>query len=158
MTTDHHHLIVESPHLRRPRSVQFAETSKLHAYERHDVARHELWYTKAEYILMKRAITEAVLKFRAGRTANEAPANDDTSAEEESSRCFIGIEHLLTPACMEEVRACRARCTHAVLVEQARQDPSARFGLETIALASYTQTRQPVMRARKLGNLHQGSI
>jgi len=141
--------------------VQFAETAQLHIYERHNVARRELWYTKSEYYSMKRAVSEDVLKVRAARTSNEAPANgndDDVASAEESGRCFIGIKHLLTPACMDEVRACRAQCIHSVHAEQARQGPSARFGLETIALASFAQTRQPVLRARKLGKLHRDSI
>ena len=70
------------------------------------------------------------------------------------------IAHLLTPACVNEVMACRARCKRAVLAEQARQDqdPNARLGWEHIALASLAETRKAVLRARKLGKLHQDSI
>jgi len=106
---------------------------------------------------MKLVVSEDVLDVRAARTSHEA-VDDDASSKE--SACFIGIEHLLAPACRDEVRACRARCIRAVLAEQSRQGPSARFGWEAIAisLASLAQTRQPVVRARKLGKLHQESL
>jgi len=161
-------LIADFPHLglRKLHGVQFAETAQMTIYEcHHNVARHELWYTSAEFISMRRAVFEDVLEVRAARTAsNEAAAadgdndDDNDASTGESSRCLIGIEHLLTPASVNEVRACRARCTHAVLAEQARQAPSARFRLETIAFASLAQTRQAAMRARKLGRFHQDSL
>ena len=92
MTTNH--LIVESPHIRKLRAVQFAETAQLHIYERHKVARRELWYTESEYYSMKRAVSEDVLEARAARTSNEAAAddddddndNDDDASAEESGR------------------------------------------------------------------------
>jgi hypothetical protein len=147
----HHH------HHHRPKlhAVRFAETAQLHIYnyKHHNVARNELWYTTEEYDNMKLAVREDVLNVRAPRASKET-ADDDAPADERSE-CFIGIEHLLTPACMHEVRACRARCTRAVLEEQARQGPSARFRWEAIALASFAQTRRPVMRARELSKLHQ---
>jgi len=127
------------------------------------VARHELWYTKAEYDSMKLAVKEDVLEVRARELAGD-PFNyagndddDDASAGEESSSssvCCVGIEHLLTPFCRLQVKTCRARCTRAVLVEQWRIEAS-----ETdIALASFVQTRKAVLRARKLGKLHLDSI
>eukprot|EP00984_Skeletonema_dohrnii_P024423 scaffold13533_cov90-Skeletonema_dohrnii-CCMP3373.AAC.8 len=146
-------LIVDFPHQRKNRAVHFAETAQLHIFNRPNVARHELSYTKSEYNLMKLVVGEDVLAVRAGRTSRE-PVDDDVSSRE--SVCFIGIEHLLTPACIDEVRACRARCTRVVLAEQATRSASAtRFvGWETIAFASLAQTRKAVLRARKLGKLH----
>ena len=159
-TTTMTDLIIDLPHQRKLRAVQFAETSQLYIYKRHDTARHEPWYTMSEYYSMKLAIREDVLEVRAQALAG-APfnyaGNGDASAVE-SGGCCIGIEHLLTPACMDEVRACRARCIRAVLAEQVRQHPSALFGWEAIALASLAQTRKAGLRARGLGQLHQDSI
>jgi hypothetical protein len=131
--------------------------------KRHEDARHELWYTAAEYDLMKLAVKKDVLKIRAENDADAAFAvacltltGDDSS--EEDSGFWIGIAHLLTPVCTYEVKACRARCRRAVLAEQARQDPSARLRWEAIALASFAQTRKPILRAMKLGKLHHDSI
>jgi len=111
-------------------------------HEDNNVARHELWYTKAEYYSMKLAIKEDVLQVRA-QALTGVPFNyagDDDASADESSVCCIGIEHLLTANDMLEVKACRARC-RAVLAEQARQGPSARFGWEDIALASHSHKR-----------------
>ena len=149
MATD---LIVDFPLQRNHHQVvRFAERAQLYIVER----RHEdnednnkLWYTKSDYNSMKRKLKQDVLQARAG----------DASSEEEDSGFWIGIAHLLTPACMLEVKACRFRCVRAVLAEQARQSPSASFGWENIALASLAQTRKAVLRARKLGKLHQESI
>eukprot|EP00984_Skeletonema_dohrnii_P011899 scaffold4777_cov120-Skeletonema_dohrnii-CCMP3373.AAC.1 len=56
MSTD---LIENFPHQRNHRVVRFAVMSQLyiveHNWERHNVARHELWYTKSDYHRMKRA-------------------------------------------------------------------------------------------------------
>ena len=149
-------LIVDFPHQRKNRAVHFAETAQLHIFNRPNVARHELSYTKSEYDLMKLVVGEDVLAVRAGRTSRE-PGD----GYKESALCFMGIEHLLTPTCIDEVRACRARCIRAVLTEQARATSASatRFvGWETIALASFAQTRKAGLRARKLGKLHQESI
>ena len=132
--------------------------------KRHEDARHELWYTSAEYDLMKLAMKRDVLTIRAEtsskNSASACSGHDAAAAAEEESGFWIGIAHLLTPACVKEVMDCRARCKRAVLAEQARQDqdPSARFGWEHIALASLAETRKAVLRARKLGKLHQDSI
>ena len=157
-------LIVNFPHQRHRnhRVVRFADTAQLcivqrhEDNERHNVARHELWYTKSESDLMKLAIKQDVRHVRAQALAGAplkyaAPRNDDASDEESSTSC-IGIEHLIAPARTLEVKACRARCKRAVLAEQAKQDqdPSARFRWEAIALASLAQTRTAVLRARKL--------
>ncbi len=121
-------------------------------------------YTSAEFYSMRRAVFEDVLENLVARTtsnetaAADGDADDNDASALESSRCLIGIEHLLTPASVNEVMACRARCTHEVLAEQARQAPSARFRLETIAFASLGQTRQAALRARKLGRFHQDSL
>mmetsp|Transcript_7524 Transcript_7524/g.11221 ORF Transcript_7524/g.11221 Transcript_7524/m.11221 type:complete len:158 (+) Transcript_7524:55-528(+) len=153
-------LIVGFPHQRKKcRTVHFAETAQLHIFKRPNVARRELFYTKSEYDLMKLVVREDVLAVRAARTSRGAVDDDDVPAIE--SVCFMGIEHLLTPACTDEVRACRARCIRAVLTEQARtrSATATRFvGWETIALASFAQTRKAGLRARKLGKLHQESI
>ena len=100
---------------------------------------------------MKRNIKQEVLQVR-------ARAND--SGSEEDSGSWIGISHLLTPASAVEVQACRRRCVRAVLAEQAIQGPSASASSrsEDIALASSAETRRAVLRARKLGKLHQYSI
>jgi hypothetical protein len=109
---------------------------------------------------MRRAIEQDALHVRAqalaGVPCSYAGDDDDdapTSAVERSV-CCIGIEHLLTPACMNEKNACRARCKRAVLAEQARQDASEM----DIALASLSQSRKAVLRAWKLGKLHRNSI
>ena len=149
-------LIVDFPHQRKSRAVHFAETAQLHIFKRPNVDRRELFYTKSEYDLMKLVVREGVLAARAGRTSRGAVVDDDVLSKE--SVCFMGIEHLLTPACIDEVRACRARCVRAVLTEQARQGPTPRFGWEAIALASFAQTRKAVLRARMLGVIHQESI
>lgn len=154
MTAD---LIVDFPHQRKSRAVHFAEISELYIFERHDVARHELSYSKAEYHHMRVAAREDVRTLRSARTSREA-VDDETSTDEESL-CFTGIEHLLTPACIHEVRTCRARCIQAVLTEQARARGSASgLGWETIALASIGQTWRANLRARKLGDFHRVSI
>ncbi len=91
---------------------------------------------------MKRNIKRDVLQARASDSASE----------------WIGIAHLLAPTCMLEVQACRCRCIRAVLEEQARQDSCGSFRSEDIALASLAETRRAVLRARKLGRLHQDCI
>jgi hypothetical protein len=160
-------LILDFPQQRKPkqwqRVVRFADTAQLRIVKRHEdtTPRHELWYTKLEYDLMKLAIERDVLQVRLQALAG-APlsyAGSDDASSEENDVCCIGIEHLLTQAWTIEVKACRARCRRAVLAEQAKQeqDPSsasARFKWEAIALASFTQTRTAVLRARKLGKLH----
>jgi hypothetical protein len=153
-------LIVDFPHQRKRKRVRFANTAQLRFVARHEdtVPRHELWYTKSEYDLMKRAIERDVLDVRLQALAGvplSYTGNDDASSEE-SSVCCVGIEHLLSPAWAFEVKACRARCRRAVLAEQAKQqrDPSVRFRWEAIALASVAETRTAVLRATKLGKLH----
>ena len=157
-------LIVDFPHQRSFRcAVHFAETAELLIVERPKVARSELWYTRAEYAHMALRRQEDILALRAGRTslleAADADVDDDTSTTQaEESLSFMGIEHLLTPASMNEVRSCRTRCIQAVLTEQARQDDSSsRLGWESIALASLAQTRKAKLRARMLGEFHQQS-
>jgi hypothetical protein len=156
------HLIVDFPHQRNQhhRAVRFADAAQLHIVERHEdydsenkVARHELWYTKAEYHDMRLAAREDVLQVRSN-TADGFP--NSYSGDDDVSVCCIGIERLLTPACTLEVRRCRARCIYAVLAAQARpQDlSSSEMG---IALASIGQTRKVALRARMLGKLHRDS-
>jgi len=142
------------------RSVRFADTAQLYIVERHEdyenIARHDLWYTKSDYYSMGCNIKQDVLQVRA-QALGGAPFNyagDDEASTFESSVCCVGIEHLLTPACLLEVKACRARCILAVLIAQAGQDASAM----DIALASLTQTRKAQLRARKRGMLLQDSI
>lgn len=150
-------LIVDFPHQRNLRKVRFSETSQLHMYERHNVARQELWYTKAEYDLMALTRREDVLSLRVRVRAAAANSSREPGIDlTQESVCVMGIEHLLTPACIKGVRACRARCIRAVLTEQARQGPSPdlELGWEAIALASLAQTKQARLRARKLGAIH----
>ena len=144
-------LIVDFPSRRSHQVVRFSEPAQLCIVDRHEDTNHknELWYTKAEYSSMKRDIRRDVLQAR---------ANANNAVPEEDSGYWIGISHLLTPACMLEVRACRYRCRRAVLTEQARQGPSSSFRCEDIALASLAETGRAVLRARKLGKLHQDSI
>eukprot|EP00984_Skeletonema_dohrnii_P010721 scaffold4202_cov121-Skeletonema_dohrnii-CCMP3373.AAC.4 len=148
MATD---LIVDFP-LQRQRNhqaVRFDERVQLYIVERHEdnEDKNKLWYTKSDYNSMKRKLKQDVLQARAGEALSE-----------EDSGFWIGIAHLLTPACMLEVKACRFLCVRAVLAEQARQSPSTSFRWENIALASLAETRKAVLRARKLGKLHQESI
>ena len=147
-------LIVDFPLKRNHAHVRFAKTAQLYIVPRHeDKNRSELWYTAAEYNSMKRTIKQDVLQVR-------ARASDCDWTSEEDRGSWIGIAHLLTPACALEVQACRRRCLRAVLAEQAIQGPSASASLrsEDIALASSAETRWAVLRARKLGQLHQDSI
>jgi len=162
--------IVDFPHKRNHnhgRSVRFAETKtsqcNVKRYEHEGcVARHELWYTKAEYEAMRLAVKEDVLEVRS-KVAHGSPfnyaGNDDGESATESSGCCIGIEHLLTPACLLEVKRCRARCVYTVLTTQARSNdlPSSDSEID-IAIASIAQTRRVALRARSLGKLHQDSI
>ena len=157
-------LIVDFPKRRiRHRAVRFAEAARRYIVERHEdydtensVARHELWYTKAEYRDMRLAVKEDVLEVRA-KAADGSPFN--YSGSDDASVCCIGIEHLLTPACLLEVKRCRARCVNAVLAVQARPpDPSSTHIYIYIALASIGQTRKVALRARTLGKLHQNAI
>jgi hypothetical protein len=62
MTTDH---IVDFPHQRSCRAVQFTDTIQVLIVKRHEDPLHELWYTAAEYDLMKLALKEDVLNIRA---------------------------------------------------------------------------------------------
>jgi hypothetical protein len=161
-------LILDFPQQRKPkqwqRVVRFADTAQLRIVKRHGdtTPRHDLWYTKSEYDLMTLAIKRDVLDVRMqalnGADLKYAGNDDADASPEENIVCCIGIEHLLTPAWMDEAEACRARCRHAVLAEQAKQeqDPSAsaRLRWEAIALASLAETRKAVLRARNLGKLH----
>ena len=142
-------LIVDFPAQRSRQAVRFSETSQLRIVDRHEDNEHknELWYTRADYNSMKRNIKRDVLQARV----------DDAIAEKDSA-FWIGIAHLLTPATILEVRTCRSRCIQAVLAEQARQGAFSRFRCKNIALASLAETRKAVLRARKLGKLHQASI
>ena len=142
-------LIVDFPLRHNHAHARFAnETAEVYFVPRHDDKNtSELWYTDAEYNEMKRSIKRDVFQAR---------ASDWTSKEDRGS--WIGIAHLLTPACALEVQACRKRCVRAVLAEQARQGPSECLRCEGIALASSAETRKAVLRARKLGKLHQYSI
>jgi hypothetical protein len=163
-TTTMTDLIVDFPHQRNRRAVHFADTIQVRIVKRHEDSRHKLWYTKAEYDLMKLAMKRDVLNIRAMTSSNDAAfarsGDDVAAAAEEDNGFWIGIAHLLTQACVKEVMACRARCKRAVLTEQARQDqdPSARLRWEDIALASLAETSKAVLRARKLGKLHHDSI
>ena len=127
-------LIVDFPP-KRNHFVRFAETAQLHIVDRHE-DKKELWYTKAEYNSMKRNVKQDVLQARAS-----------DSASREDCGFWIGISHLLTPACALEVQACRRRCVRAVLAEQEIQGPSACASLrsEDIALASSAETRKAVL-------------
>jgi hypothetical protein len=150
-------LIVDFPHQRNRRGVRFADTAQVNIVERHQdyhtenkVAHHELWYTKAEYRDMRLAIKEDVLEVRS-KAADGFPFN--YPGDDDVGVCCIGIEHLLTPACILEVKRCRARCIYAVLSAHARPSSSDM----DIALASFAQTRKVALRARTLGKLHRDS-
>jgi regulator of RNase E activity RraB len=160
-------LIVDFPthqDRRSMRSVQFADTMEMHIVDRHgdneDVDRRDLWYNESDYSRMRHAIQKSVLKVRAMDLTGVpiSYSGDDGS----SNDCLIGIEHLLTQACMFEVKACRRRCVRAVLQEQARQrmnpSASAAFKWDAIAAASFDETRKAAVRAWKLGKLHQDSM
>ena len=153
-------MIVDFPHQHRTHTVRFAKTSQLKVFERSNAARNELWYTKAEYVQMKLAIRRDVL---AVRTSRETVGDDtDTSVEAGESASILGIEHLLTPARIKEVSACRAQCIEAVLTEQEWVMDASTYATivdswERIALASIAQTRNARLRARELGLLHQRS-
>jgi hypothetical protein len=170
VSTMAYELIVDFPtHRDRPmRSVQFADMAEVFIVDRHDenagVDRHDLWYNKSDYSRMRLVIQTSVLKVRAMILAG-VPISYSGEEEEEDgapTECLIGIEHLLTQACISEVKASRRRCVRAVLLEQARQrtNPSATFGWHTnaIEIASLVETRKAAIRAWKLGKRHMDSI
>ena len=120
-------LIVDYPHQRNCRAVQFADTLQVRIVKRHADPRHELWYTKAEYDLMKLNMKEDVLQIHAMTSSSNVAftcLEDDAAAAEEDSGFWIGIAHLLTPACMYEMMACscRARCIASVKSSQSKHD------------------------------------
>ena len=125
------------------------------------IHRHELWYTKIEYGHMKRANYDAMIRAIWVKASAGVPVsytgNDDGSDDDE---CLVGIEHLLTQGCINAVRTCRQRCVDAVLSEQTRQAsmPSRWRSVSNIALASFAETRESAIRARKLGKLHRAAI
>ena len=149
-------LIVDFP-THRNRSVHFSETSKLYIVPRHDdidgVHPHDLWYNKSDYSRMRLVMKKSVLRVLALASAGMFSYSGD---EGSSDDCLVGIEHLLTPATVQEVVACRRRCVQAVLQEQARQmmNPFNTSGWRYIAIASLDETRRATVRARKLGKLH----
>ena len=88
------------------RDVQFANKAQITVVERHEdyeennVARHELWYTEADYHRMKLAIIKSVLEVRQKLLAGTlllslsySDSGDDSS--EDCIECLTGIEHLL---------------------------------------------------------------
>ncbi len=142
-------LIVDFPLKRNHDVLRFAETVQLYTVGRHeDKDKTDLWYSKTEYNSMKRNIIRDVLQAR--RASDSASEGDGGS--------WIGISHLLAPACTLEVQACRRQCLRAVLAEQARQGSYGSLRWEDIALASLAETGKAVLRARKLAKLHQESI
>ncbi len=151
-TTMSAEMAVDFPLKRKHSIVRFAaaDTEQLHIVDRHE-DKDKLWYTKADYKRMKRNIKKDV---------DQARSSDSASKEEDGF--WIGIAHLLTPACMLEVRSCRFKCMRAVLVEQARanQDPfrSDSWRCEDIALTSLATTRKSELRARMLGKMHQDCV
>ena len=94
-------LIVDFPLRRNHDVVRFAETVQLYTVDRHQ-DKNELWYVNAEYSSMKCNIKRDVLQAR----ARDSPSDKD-------SGFWIGISHLLAPACMLEVQACRRPCSQA---------------------------------------------
>jgi hypothetical protein len=95
------------------RSIQFAETMEMYIVDRHhdneDVDRRDLWYNRSDYSRMRLVVKKSVRKVRAMDSAGVPviySGNDDGSSDD----CLIGIEHLLTQACVFEVKACRRRC------------------------------------------------
>ena len=110
---------------------------------------------------MKRANYDAIRaiwdKASAGHPLTYFYAGDDDGSDDE---CLVGIEHLITQGCINAVRTCRQRCFHAVLSEQRRQAsiPSRWRSASNIALASFSQTRESAIRARKLGKLHRAAL
>ena len=154
------HLIVDFPthRNRSSRSVRFDKTSELYIVQNEDINRHDLWYDKSDYSRMKRAIKKSARKVRTMTSAGVPVSYSGGGGS--SDDCLIGIEHLLTPATVLDVKTCRRRCTRAVLQEQARQamNASDRCGWDDIANASLVETRRTAFRARQLGKLHRESI
>ena len=139
MATD---LMVDFPPQSSSR-VRFAESSELIISRRHNVARHELVYTKEEYDRMNLAIWEDVLAARSRESADGGTSTNE-------SVCLIGIEHLLKPELIAEVRGCRRRCTRAVLTEQAKERGASATSFlcwESIARVSLEQTKNSLKKA-----------
>jgi len=95
---------------RNLRGVTFARTAQLYIVQRHEdneenkVARHELWYTKSEYDRMNLSVKEDVIKLHAkaveGDPFDYSGDCDDDASSNKSSVCCVGIEHLLSLACV----------------------------------------------------------
>mmetsp|Transcript_9609 Transcript_9609/g.15918 ORF Transcript_9609/g.15918 Transcript_9609/m.15918 type:complete len:89 (-) Transcript_9609:131-397(-) len=84
-------LIVDFPsRSRRKVVVRFADTAQLYIVDRHEDNDHknELWYTQAEHQSMKHNIRRDVLQ-----------ARENGFVSEEGNGFWIGVAHLLTPAC-----------------------------------------------------------
>ena len=84
----------------KTKMVRFADTAQLRIIENDEVARHELWYTEADYHRMKLAIIKSVLEVRQKLLAGTlllslsySDSGDDSS--EDCIECLTGIEHLL---------------------------------------------------------------
>ena len=155
MAEQQQQLIVDFPTTRRKnKSVRFSDTSEMCVVPRHEdnhgVRRQDLWYNKADYSRMRLATQKSVLRVREMASAGIPVRYSSFDV------CLVGIEHLLTPATVLEVKLCRLRCVRAVLEEQARQmmNPYGTFGWDNTAMASLDKTRRAAVRARKLGKLH----
>lgn len=85
------------------RVVRFADVAQLHLYsdERHEVAGHQLWYTKLELKMMRLAAQEEALavlaKALAGNLVIDA-GNEDSDSAEECCECSIGLENFISRA------------------------------------------------------------
>ena len=116
-------LIVDFPHqLGKNRAVHFAKTAQLRIFNRPNVARHELSYTKSEYDLMKLVVGEDVLAVlrEGGLRENLAMNPKRVYASWESSIC--SHQHALTRSGHVEQtaskRSSQSRQERGVLLQQ----------------------------------------
>ena len=96
MSTD---LIENFPHQRSHRVVRFAVMSQLyiveHNWERHNVARHELWYTESDYHQMRLAAAtrKHLALLRAQRSSVSFTKNQMKSlADERRQNVLLSLE------------------------------------------------------------------
>ncbi len=124
-------LIVDFPSKRNHDVVRFAETAQLYAVDRHE-DKSQLWYTKAEYDSMRGDIKRDVLQARAC-----------DSATDKCSGFWIGIAHLLTPACARP----RCRLADVDVCEQFSQSKRDRTHVEVSGRKTLHLLRQPKQKS-----------
>ena len=150
-------LIVDFPHNRNlcvkhpvKKSVRFSSMSEIHTYEQpYDINTNELFYSKADYQVMKDDRSCSVNDARARRLSLHG------GFREELNCCLsAGIENFIDPNIMWKVLRGRKERVTAVLREQDRQTSSGIVDQEALAYVSKLRSMWAVKRAEKIG-VHQ---